>query len=128
MGWVQAVAVQVLQLLARFQIDSKPKITFIQPDHFHVQEGKIRASHNLCFWADHHIILFFSPCTNCEDKQTIFSLDIKAFYPSVTYGLVKRAIIFFSSLLGEKEKDKIKMRLKMIAFGMGNTLLTFVNK
>jgi hypothetical protein len=35
---------------------------------------------------------------------------------------------FFSSSLGEKEKDKIKVCLKMIAFGMGNTLLTFVNK
>jgi hypothetical protein len=59
---------------------------------------------------------------------SIFSLDIEAFYPSVTYGLVKRAIEFFSSLLGEKEKQKSKVRLGMIAFGMGNTLLTFVDK
>jgi hypothetical protein len=44
----------------------------------------------------------------------------------VTYGLVERAIDFFSSSFGEKEKATIKVCLKMIAFGMGNTLLTFV--
>jgi hypothetical protein len=63
-----------------------------------------------------------------RDKHTIFSLDIKAFYPSVMYGLVKRAINFLSRSLGEKEKGKIKECLKMVAFGMGNTLLTFVDK
>jgi hypothetical protein len=63
-----------------------------------------------------------------NDKHTIFSLDIEAFCPSVTYGLVERAIDFFSSLLGEKEKEKIKVCLRMIAFGMGNTLLTFVDQ
>jgi hypothetical protein len=55
-------------------------------------------------------------------------LDIEAFYPSVTYGLVERAINFFARSLGEKEKAKIKECLKMVAFGMGNTLLTFVDK
>jgi hypothetical protein len=30
--------------------------------------------------------------------------------------------------LGEKEKKKIKVCPKMITFGMGNTLLTFVDK
>jgi hypothetical protein len=59
----------------------------------------------------------------------IFSLDTKAFYPLVKYGIVKRAIKFFSCLLGEKQKAKIKVCLVMIAFGMGNhTLLTFVDK
>jgi hypothetical protein len=46
----------------------------------------------------------------------------------VTYGLVERAIDFFARSLGEKEKAKIKECLKMVAFGMGNTLLTFVDK
>jgi hypothetical protein len=41
---------------------------------------------------------------------------------------VERAINFFSSSLGEKEKEKIKVCLKMIAFRMGNTLLTFVDQ
>jgi hypothetical protein len=44
------------------------------------------------------------------------------------YGLVERVIKVFFSLLREKEKKKIKVCLKMIAFGMGNTLLTFVDK
>ena len=30
-----------------------------------------------------------------KNRHTIFSLDIEAFYPSVTYGLVERAIGFF---------------------------------
>jgi hypothetical protein len=63
-----------------------------------------------------------------RDKHTIFSLDIEAFYPSVTYGLVERAIEFFSRTMGEKDKATINECLKMIAFGMGNTLLTFVDK
>jgi hypothetical protein len=31
-------------------------------------------------------------------------------------------------LLGEKQKAKIRVCLEMIAFGMGNTLLTFIDK
>jgi hypothetical protein len=38
--------------------------------------------------------------------QTIFSLDVKAFYPSVMYGLVERAIKFFSCLLGKNRRQK----------------------
>jgi hypothetical protein len=63
-----------------------------------------------------------------KEKHTIFSLDIEAFYPSVTYGLAKQVIEYFSKPLEEKEKRKIKDCLKMIAFGMGNTLLTFIDK
>jgi hypothetical protein len=63
-----------------------------------------------------------------KDRHTIFSLDIEAIYPLVTYGLVERAIKFFSHLLGEKQKAKIKVCLKIIVFGMGNTLLMFVDK
>jgi hypothetical protein len=44
------------------------------------------------------------------------------------YGLLERAIEFFFSSLGEKHKAKINKCLKMIAFGMGNTLLTFIDK
>jgi hypothetical protein len=55
-----------------------------------------------------------------KDRHTIFSLDIKAFYPSVTYGLAERAIAFSPFCL-KKKKAKIKVCLEMIAFGMGNT-------
>ena len=57
-----------------------------------------------------------------KDKHIISSLHIKAFYPLVTYGLVERAIELFSRSLEKKEKAQIKGCLKMIAFGMGNTL------
>jgi hypothetical protein len=63
-----------------------------------------------------------------KDRHTIFRLDIEAFYLSVMYGLVERVIAFFSSSLGEKQKAMIKVCFEMIAFGMGNTFLTFVNK
>jgi hypothetical protein len=46
----------------------------------------------------------------------------------VTYGLVERAIFLLQISRGEKEKAKIKECLKMVAFGIGNTLLTFVDK
>jgi hypothetical protein len=62
-----------------------------------------------------------------KDKHMISSLDIEVFYPSVMYGLVKRAIDVFIITLGEKEKAKIKECLKMIAFGMGNNLLIYVD-
>ena len=40
-----------------------------------------------------------------KDKHTIFSLDIEAFYPSVTYGLVVRAIILFQVSRSERERQ-----------------------
>jgi hypothetical protein len=49
-----------------------------------------------------------------KDKHTLFSLDIEAFYPLVMYGLLERAIKFFSSLLGEKKKAKTKECLNCI--------------
>jgi hypothetical protein len=48
-----------------------------------------------------------------KDRQhMISSLDIKAFYQSVIYGLVERAIDFFFHSLGEKQKAKIKYASK----------------
>jgi hypothetical protein len=46
----------------------------------------------------------------------------------VTHGLVERAIDFLPCSLGEKQKANIKECLKMIAFGVGTTLLTFIDK
>jgi hypothetical protein len=43
MRGVRAVAVEVLQLLARFYVDSKLKITFFGPSRVHVKERKVRA-------------------------------------------------------------------------------------
>jgi hypothetical protein len=39
-----------------------------------------------------------------KEERTMFSLDIEAFYPLVTYGLVERAINFFAwDLAGRTE-------------------------
>jgi hypothetical protein len=67
MKGVQAVAVEILQLLAQFKIDTEPDITF-GPSHFHVKERKVRAPHDLCFWvACFVVICLFSPDTDRKD-------------------------------------------------------------
>ena len=53
------------------------------------------------------------------------SIDEEAFYPSVRYKLVEKAVKFFSENLTDEEEDTIKHCLDMIKFGMGNTLITF---
>jgi hypothetical protein len=78
-----------------------------------------------------HLKLQIESLSIRKDRHTMFSLDISrpcSFYPSVTYCLLKRAIEFSSHSLGEKEKAKIKVCLKKIEFGMGNTWLTFGDK
>jgi hypothetical protein len=60
--------------------------------------------------------------------NTIFSLDIESFYPSVTYSLVEITINCFATDLPMKDKLMIRECLKLIHFGMGNTLITFEDK
>jgi hypothetical protein len=47
-----------------------------------------------------------------KDRHTIFSLDIEAFYPLVTYGLVERTIEFFLPFPWRKTKGKNKIMPK----------------
>jgi hypothetical protein len=50
-------------------------------------------------------------------------------YPSIKYKFVKKAIRYFEKDLRSMEtQGQIETCLKMIKFGMGNTLLTFDNK
>jgi hypothetical protein len=63
-----------------------------------------------------------------KKKNTVFSLDIESFYPSVTYSLVETATNYFSKNLPMKEILMIRECLKLIHFGMGNTLITFEDK
>lgn len=49
-------------------------------------------------------------------------------YHLITFSMVKKAIKFFAGKLNEKQQGTITDCLKMIEFGMGNTLLTFVDK
>jgi hypothetical protein len=49
-------------------------------------------------------------------------------YPSIKYKFVKKAITYFAKNLSAETQGRIETCLEMIKFGMGNTLLTFVNK
>jgi len=61
-------------------------------------------------------------------EVTTISLDIEAMYPSITFNMVRKAIEFFAKKLNDEQKIIIKDCLKMIGFGMGNTLITFKDK
>eukprot|EP00957_Ditylum_brightwellii_P069757 5297252-Ditylum_brightwellii.AAC.1 len=57
-----------------------------------------------------------------KDNVTLMSLDIKNMYPSVCVKLIKKALEFYSSSLSPVDTRKIKLGMKMIQFGMKNTL------
>jgi len=63
-----------------------------------------------------------------ESEVTIMSFDEVEMYPSIKYKLVKKAIDYFAKDLDATPKGRINDCLDMIKFGMGNTLLTFVDK
>ena len=46
-------------------------------------------------------------------------------YPSIKFGVVKKAVNFYAKSLKKEERTQIKECLKMIKFGMGNTLISF---
>jgi hypothetical protein len=61
-------------------------------------------------------------------EVTVVSFDTVNMYPSITYKMVKKAVAFFAQKLGRDDKNTIKSCLEMIKFGMGATLLTFMDK
>ena len=63
-----------------------------------------------------------------KKEVTIAKLDIVAMYPSIQFLIVKKAVEQFSKDIPREEKKKIRRCLKLIQFGMSNTLITFVNK
>ena len=63
-----------------------------------------------------------------ENSTTTISLDAVAMYLSITFAMFKRAIKFYTLKLKKCDKDTIKKCLEMIKFGMGYTLITFVDK
>jgi hypothetical protein len=63
-----------------------------------------------------------------KDDITIISFDAVRMYPSIKYKFVKRAIRHFMGHLNAETQGCIETCLEMIKFGMGNTLLTFVDK
>jgi hypothetical protein len=63
-----------------------------------------------------------------RDEVTIVSIDAQAMYPSIKFKLVINAVNFFAKNLSTIDRETIDDCLKLIQFGMGNTLLTFVDK
>eukprot|EP00957_Ditylum_brightwellii_P046275 3511347-Ditylum_brightwellii.AAC.1 len=63
-----------------------------------------------------------------KDDVTVMSLDIKNMYPLVRVKLIKRALEFYSQNLSREEKQKIQLGIKMVQFGMKNTLVSYQDK
>ena len=63
-----------------------------------------------------------------QGEVTIASFDAVEMYPLIKYKLVEKAVLFFVKDLDSILKWKLGVCLDMIRFGMGNTLLTFVDK
>ena len=63
-----------------------------------------------------------------RNEVTIASIDAVAMYPSIKFPLVKKAILYFTRSLPKNQQSNVKLCLKLIAFGMSSTLLTFEDK
>ena len=63
-----------------------------------------------------------------ENEVMVATLDIKNMYPSITFGVVKKAVSFYARNLKEERKLVIANCLKMIKFSMSNQLFGFLNK
>lgn len=63
-----------------------------------------------------------------KKNVTVISLNIKAMYPSMTFNMVAKAINLLSRKFKIEKKEIIEDCLRMIKFGMGNTLLNFAGK
>ena len=63
-----------------------------------------------------------------KNLHTIVSIDAIGMYPSISLRMVIKAITYFSEKVNEEDKGKISECLKLIKFGMGNTILAFLDK
>ena len=63
-----------------------------------------------------------------EATITIFSLDAVDMYPLIKYHLVEKAIKYYARNLLPGTREVIRNCLQLVKFGMGATLLTFVDK
>ena len=65
---------------------------------------------------------------NCKRNEvTTASIDTLSMYPSIKFPLVKKVISYFTRNLPKIHQSTVKLYLKLIAFGMSSTLLTFEN-
>ena len=60
--------------------------------------------------------------------MTIASIDVVEMYPSIKFPLVNKAISYFTRNLPKSQQSNVKFCLKLIAFRMSYTLLTFEDK
>ena len=63
-----------------------------------------------------------------KSNSTVASIDAEMMYPSIKYGLVEKAVLHYSKDLDESNMVTMNTCLEFIKFGMGLTLLTFVDK
>ena len=64
-----------------------------------------------------------------QNGATLASIDAKMMYPSSKFGLIEKAIDFYSAKLdNDEDKETITVCLQLINFGMENMLLTFIDK
>ena len=59
------------------------------------------------------------------NEVTISSKNAVAMYPLIKFPLVKKAISYFTRNLPKRQQSTVTLCLKLIAFGMSSTLLTF---
>ena len=72
---------------------------------------------------------FENSCLNLKkDECTIFSFDAEAMYPSIKFGLIKKAVEYFSENLTIEEENTINQCLDLIKFGMNSNILEFSSK
>eukprot|EP00957_Ditylum_brightwellii_P195169 14870140-Ditylum_brightwellii.AAC.1 len=57
-----------------------------------------------------------------KDNVIMMSLDINNMYPLMRVKLIKKALEFYSQNLSREDKQKIKLGMDMVQFGMKNAL------
>ena len=60
-----------------------------------------------------------------KSKHGFSSIDAEKMYPSIKFGMIKKAVDFFSKNLKKEEKETIAKCLDMIKFGMSTTFIQF---
>eukprot|EP00957_Ditylum_brightwellii_P194628 14825759-Ditylum_brightwellii.AAC.1 len=63
-----------------------------------------------------------------KDNVTLMSLNIKNMYLLVRIKLIKKALEFYSQDLSVEDRQKIKLGMKMVQFGMKSTSVSFQDK
>ena len=60
-----------------------------------------------------------------NSKNTIFNIDVRNMYPSISLSLIKEALLFFSSVLPEEEQKMVMRAWAFGQFGMDGSIMQF---